>query len=357
MSKVAIIADTHWGVRGDNTLFMDMTKSFLDNIFFPSLQKHNIDTIVHLGDLVDKRKQISYVTMKRLREDFLDPLTKLVKSAHLIVGNHDSVYKNTNKVNALTELVDGVYSNINVYTEAHEIDLLGTKTLLLPWICDDNRQASMSLLASTRAPLCMGHLEIQGFEMYKGSIATHGEEKQLFDKFDMTLSGHYHHKSTSGGITYTGSHGEFTWSDYNDPRGFHILDLNSRELEFIQNPYTMFSKLWYNDSGATLDKLLDLDSTQVTGKYIKLIVSNKDNPYWFDMVCSKLEKMDPIGIQIVEDHLNLNLEDADDIVNEAEGTLDIFRKHINQIQTTNLNKDKLERVITDLYNQALVVES
>jgi predicted phosphodiesterase len=357
MNKVAIIADTHWGIRGDNTLFMDMTKSFLDNVFFPSLQKHNIDTVVHLGDLVDKRKQISFLTAQRLRRDFLDKLAENNIRGEFMVGNHDCYYKNTNRVNALTELVEGVYPTINVYAEAKEIDLLGTKTLLLPWICDETRQDSMSLLTSTRAPLCMGHLEIQGFEMYKGSIATHGEDKQLFDKFDITLSGHYHHKSTSGGITYTGSHGEFTWSDYNDPRGFHILDLKTRALEFIENPYTMFSKLWYNDSGANLEKLLDLDSTQVTGKYIKLIVSNKDNPYWFDMVCGKLEKMDPIGIQIVEDHLNLNLEDADDIVNEAEGTLDIFRKHINQIHTANLNKDKLERVITDLYNQALVVES
>jgi hypothetical protein len=31
-------------------------------------------------------------------------------------------------------------------------------------------------------------------------------------------------------------------------------------------------------------------------------------------------------------------------------------KHINQVSTPNLNKEKLERVIVDLYNQALTVE-
>jgi len=357
MSKVAIISDTHWGVRGDNLAFLNNNKKFLDNIFFPIIKTENIDTVIHLGDLVDKRKNITYVTMKRLREDFLNPLTKLVKSAHFIVGNHDSVFKNTNEVNALTELVQGVYPSINVYTKAEVLELYNQPVLLLPWISDESKQHSYELLNSTKAPFCMGHLEIQGFEMYRGSVATHGTDRTIFDKFDMTLSGHYHHKSSDGSITYVGSHGEFTWSDYDDPRGFHILDLKTRELTFHPNPYKMFSKLWYNDTDKELDELLNIDPTFVTGKYIKLIVTTKNNPYWFDLYCNKLEKMDPIGIQTVEDHLNLNLVDAEDIVNESESTLDIFRKHINQIPTQNLNRTKLEQVITELYNQALVVES
>ena len=32
------------------------------------------------------------------------------------------------------------------------------------------------------------------------------------------------------------------------PRGFHILfDTETRELEFIQNPYEMFHKIYYDD--------------------------------------------------------------------------------------------------------------
>jgi hypothetical protein len=85
---------------------------------------------------------------------------------------------------------------------------------------------------------------------------------------------------------------------------------------------------------------------------IKVIVSNKTNPYWFDLFCEKIEKANPLNMQIVEDHLNLNLEDDDDIVAEAESTLDIFKKHISQLATPNLNTTKLESVITDLYNRA-----
>jgi len=353
MTKVAIISDSHYGVRGDNIHFLDMTKSFLDNVFFPTLEEQKIQTIIHLGDLVDKRKSISYLTAKRLREDFLTPLE--LYTSHFIVGNHDCQFKNTNDVNALTELLGTDNPSISIYTKAKEIQVGGYKILLIPWICDDNREHSMKLIQNTTAQLCMGHLEIQGFEMYKGSVATHGESRTTFDKFDMTLSGHYHHRSSDGCITYVGSHGEFTWSDYDDPRGFHILDLNTRELTFYKNPYTMFTKLWYSDLEKQLEDLLDLDSSVVTGKYIKLIVTNKTNPYWFDIYCSKLEKMDPISIQIVEDHLNLNLDDAEDIVDEAESTIDIFRKHIDQIEG-NVNKLKLELLMTDLYTQALTVD-
>lgn len=357
MSKVAIISDTHWGVRGDSVAFLDMTKRFLDQVFFPTLRERMVYDVVHLGDLVDKRKQISYMTAGRLRQDFLDPLQDGGFRMSIIAGNHDCSYKNTNRVNALTELVDGNYPSMNCFIDPAEVNLCGYQTLFLPWICDENREQSMRLIKESKANACMGHLDIAGFEMYRGSVSTHGENKELFDRFGAVLSGHFHHRSSDGTITYVGSHGEFTWSDHDDPRGFHIFDLRTQELEFVANPHTMFTKVWYDDRDKTLEQVLAVDQSQVTGKFLKLIVTSKTNPYWFDLLCEKLDKSSPLGMQIVEDHLNMNLEDDNNIVSEAESTLDIFRKHINQFQAPNLNKSKLERLVTDLYNQALTVET
>lgn len=335
-----------------------MTKKFLDDVFFPTLEQRSVTTIVHLGDLVDKRKQISYLTALRMRTDFLDKIAyRKSYRAHLLAGNHDTYYKNTNRVNALTELVGGNYSNFEVYTDPTEVILEGERVLFLPWICDDNREQSMKLIRESKANVCMGHLEITGFEMYRGSVSTHGDSKELFDRFGSVLSGHYHHRSSDGTITYVGSHGEFTWSDHDDPRGFHIFDLKTHELEFIRNPYTMFRKVWYDDRDKTLDQVLAVDQEEISGKYLKLIVTSKTNPYWFDMLCEKLDKAGPLGMQIVEDHLNMNLEDDESIVSEAESTLDVFKSHINQFQYPNLNKSKLERLMTELYNQAVMVET
>lgn len=351
--RVAIISDTHWGVRNDSASFLNMSKRFLDDVFFPEIEKRGITTIVHLGDLVDRRKHINIQTANRLRQDFLEPIKARGLDLHMILGNHDVYYKNTNNVNAVQELCD---ETVKSYHDASEVLLHGTPVLFVPWICEENKMHSMGMIENSRSTICMGHLELQGFEMFRGSVCSHGEDRKLFDRFDLVLSGHFHHRSTDGSIVYVGSHGQFTWSDYGDDRGFHILDLQSKELTFIQNPYRMFTKCWYDDCAKTMEQIMDYDFWQHKGSYVKLVVTNKTNPFWFDRFCEQLEKVGVLNLQIVDDHLNLNLEDDSDIVDEAESTLDIFKKHINLVNTPNLNREKLELVITDLYNQALAVE-
>jgi hypothetical protein len=117
----------------------------------------------------------------------------------------------------------------------------------------------------------------------------------------------------------------------------------------------MFKKVWYNDVD---DDFLNkqIDYKQFAGTLLKVIVTNKTNPYWFDKFIENIEQENPLEIQIVEDHLNLSLEDDADIVNEAESTLDIFKKYIDGVDSKNVNKQKLENKIVDLYNEALTIE-
>ena len=68
----------------------------------------------------------------------------------------------------------------------------------------------------------------------------------------------------------------------------------------------------------------------------------------------KLEKVNPIHIQVVEDHSNLDLESDDDIVSEAEDTMTILHKYIDNLEV-NVNKSQLETTIKDLYSEALSV--
>jgi hypothetical protein len=201
----------------------------------------------------------------------------------------------------------------------------------------------------------MGHLELAGFEMYRGSIVSHGDDRKLFDRFDMVLSGHYHHRSSDGTIHYLGSHAEFTWSDYDDRKGFHILDTETRNLTFIENPYTMFDKFWYDDT-SILTPTEGWDMRHYAGKIVKVIVKNKTDPYMFDRCIEAFEKAGVLEMQIVEDHLNLGVAEDEDIVNEAESTVNIFKKYIDQVNSPNLDKEKLEKTIVDLYNEALAVE-
>ena len=354
--KIAIITDQHYGARNDSTHFLDFYQKFYDEIFFPKLEEEGIDTVLILGDTFDRRKYVNFYTYKRAREMFFDRLFGKDIKVFMLAGNHDTYYKNTNSVNALQELVAQGYP-FHIYDKAPEIvEFDKLPILLIPWICDENRQESIHKIKSANAPIAAGHLEIQGFEMYRGSIVSHGDDRNLFDRYDMVISGHYHHRSSDGTIFYLGSHGEFTWSDYDDPRGFHVLDTQTLELTFIENPYKMFGKFWYDD--ATIGKEPEgYDLSHWKNQIVKVIVTNRNDPYRFDSFIKKFEKYaSPLEIQIVEDHLNLALDDDKELIDEAQSTLSIFKQHIDKIDIKNIDKVKLEDTITELYREALSAE-
>jgi hypothetical protein len=117
----------------------------------------------------------------------------------------------------------------------------------------------------------------------------------------------------------------------------------------------MFAKIWYDDISVTHGpEQLNLDKLKNT--IVKVIVTNKTDPYRFDLFVNKLEKVGLLDMQIVEDHMNLAVEEDSDIINEAESTLNIFKRYIDQVNSVNLDKVKLEQTIVDLYQEALTVE-
>ena len=353
--KIALITDTHWGVRNDSPVMHNYMKRFLDNVFFPRLKEERIEKIIHLGDLVDRRKYINYNTAYRLRHDFFEPVRQFGLDIDIIAGNHDTYYKNTNEINALREIV-GDAINVHIHDQhPYEKKYDGLPILLLPWICEQNKDTIFKAIANTKAPICMGHLELNGFEMYRGHVSDHGDDPKLFDKFDLVCSGHYHTRSSNGNIHYLGTPCEYTWSDYNDPKGFHIFDTKTRELEFVRNPDTLFVKHHYDDLNKDMDQVLLEDVESYKGKYVKVIIRNKTNPIWFDTIIDRLEKVGVADLQVVEDHFHLDLEEDSDIVNEAEDTMTILKKYVQGLNF-NTDKTRVENIIKDLYAEALAIE-
>jgi DNA repair exonuclease SbcCD nuclease subunit len=351
--KIALLGDTHFGARNDNSAFHDYFEKFYEQIFIPYLVENKIDTVVQFGDLFDRRKYINFSTLAKSRKYFFDPLKALGIQMHVFVGNHDTFYKNTNEVNS-PELLLNDYLNIEVYSEPCDIILDGTKITLLPWVCSGNYEQCIDHINETSAQILFGHLELAGFEMHRGAVNDHGQfDNDILSKFDVVCSGHFHHKSSRGNIHYLGTPYEMSWSDYNDPRGFHIFDTETRELTFIRNPYTMFQKWFYDDTEWPNFSWIDgFAFNEAKGCIVKVVVKNKTNPYWFDMYIDRLEKAGAIDIQVVEDHLNLNLEDDGDIVDEAEDTLTILRNVVDGIDTS-VPKKELDFFLTTLYSEAL----
>jgi hypothetical protein len=180
-----------------------------------------------------------------------------------------------------------------------------------------------------------------------------GLERGLFNKFDFTFSGHYHHKSSNGDIYYLGNPYELTWQDYNDPRGFHLFDLSSRQLEFIQNPYTMFHKITYDDKVESITDLTNKDFSSYTNTYVKVVVVNKTNPYLFDKFMNNLYNVNPADITIAEDLVDYSEGLDDDMVDQAEDTLTVLNKFVDNITEENIDNNKLKSILKELYVEAL----
>ena len=351
--KVAIITDTHFGARNDNDNFNEYFYQFYEGVFFPYLQTHNIKTVLHLGDLMDRRKYVSYKTAKDFRERFILPLKHLKVDFHCLVGNHDIYFKNTNDVNSLQELIGQTSNKFHLYADATEVNIGGLDILFMPWINQQNYIYSMGMIDETKAKVCMGHLEIKGFQLHKGQINDHGYDKELFKKFHTVFSGHFHHKSDDGQIYYLGNPYEIYWNDYNDKKGFHIFDTETLELERIVNPFRLHEKIYYDDSQEDYDKH---DVKKYLKKYVKVIVVNKKDLYKFDMFMERLLKANAHEVKIVENFTDAGADNvSDDIVKYAEDTTTLLDKYIDELEI-DLDKDRLKNTMRGLYNEAQDLE-
>ena len=354
MSKVAIITDQHFGARNDSTLFLDFYEKFYNDTFFPTLIKEKIDTVLILGDTFDRRKYINFFSLKRAKQMFFDPLFQMGIQVHMLAGNHDTYFKNTNDVNSADLLLGEYGITLNVIDHPTEIYVGPHKICMMPWICPENYEDSLKTLKDTDAKFCMGHFEIAGFAMYRGMPSEGGLDRGIFRKFSHTFSGHYHHKSSSDDIHYLGNPYELTWQDYNDSRGFHLFDLDTHQLEFIENPNKMFHRIIYDDKEQSIKEIDGKDLKPYTNTYVKVVVINKNNPYLFDKFMNNLYNVNPADITIAEDITEL--EDGDEVIDEAEDTITILNKYVDGITEESIDNDRLKTLLKELYVEALNTE-
>jgi len=331
--KIALITDTHFGARNDNLAFNEYFYQFWENTFFPYVEKEGIDTVIHLGDVMDRRKFVSYKIAKDFRERFVQRFVDLGVTVHMMVGNHDTFYKNTNDVNSLSELVEGRFPSLYVYPEATTVEFDGTPICFLPWIAPDNYAHTMNHIKDTKAQVAMGHLEINGFEMH---------------------AGHFHKKSDDGHVYYLGNTYQMTWSDNGCPKGFHIFDTSTRELERIINPHTIFEKVYYDD---TTTDYSNFDVLTLNEKYVKIVVVNKKDFYQFDRFIDRvLSESGAHEVKIVEDFSELDAENVDDaIIENAEDNMTLIERYIDELDVT-LDKKRLTNMMKSLYLEASDLE-
>ena len=349
--KIAILCDTHCGIRNSSEVFLDNAEDFYSNIFFPECEKRGVKQILHLGDYYDHRKFVNFKALNQNRRVFLDQLRKNNMTMDIIPGNHDTYYKNTNELNALKECLGHYMNEIHIVMEPTVMQYGSLSMALLPWICADNYDQSMNFINDCKADWLGAHLELANFEIGRGILAPHGMDPKIFKKFEQVLSGHYHTASRRDNIWYLGNPMEFFWSDAHDPKFFHILDTESRQIEKIQNTYTLFEKIVYND------KEIDYNNynKNLSKKFVKVVVSEKTDPFTFDRFIDNIQNQDIYELKIAENFNEFMGANVDDEEVNFEDTTEIVDSYIEAVDT-DLDKDKIKIQMRELMTEAQALE-
>ena len=349
--QIAILNDTHCGIRNSSDIFMDYQEQFYRDVFFPYLLENNIKHILHLGDYYDNRKTINFKALQHNRKIFLEPMRKHGITMDIIPGNHDVYYKNTNELNALKELQGHYMNEVNLILEPRVMNYDGLKVGLIPWINDENEKESLEFINNCKADIIGAHLELTGFEMSAGMPCHDGMNPKLFERFEMVLSGHFHTRSHQDNIFYLGSQMEFFWNDCQDKKYFHVLDTDTREITPVENPITIYEKIYYDHT--QMKKFANLN--YLDNKFVKVIVTNKGDHYEFERFIDRVQAQKIHELKIQEDFKEFVGENVEDEQISLDDTETIVYNYIDAVNT-DLDKDRIKREVSELMTEAQTME-
>lgn len=355
--KVGVITDTHFGVRNDSTYMHQTQQKFLDHVFFPTLDQYGVKHVLHGGDYGDRRKYINFATARFVEEHYRQPLRDRGIVEDVIVGNHDCFLRESTEINSIQELYRHD-PTIRIHAQPTELDLDGCGVLLLPWICDANRAVSEQAISTSSAPVVLGHLELNGFSMYRGMPSHDGMDPAVFDRFPLVMSGHFHHRSSKSPVQYLGAPYQMVWSDYRDPRGFHIFDTKTMELTFIENPFSMFMRAVYDDADKppqyinTLLQDVTAPDSPYRDAYVKIVVKSRTQPYWFDVLIDTLAKVNAQDVMVVDDIASTSIDANTDAISADVDTPSLIRDYVENL-SVSCDKIELQQYLQTVYRDAL----
>ena len=351
--KIAILNDTHCGIRNASQIFLDNAKDFYENIFFPECEKRGIKQILHLGDYYDHRKYINFKVLNHNRNHFLNKVREKGMRMDIIPGNHDTYFKNTNELNSLKECLGHYMNEVHIVMEPTVMEYGSLKMALLPWINQENYEKSMNFVNNCKADWLGGHLELSGFELMRGITHQHGMDAAYFARFERVLTGHFHCSSQRDNIWYLGAQMEFFWSDAHDPKYFHILDTETREVEKIRNNYTLFEKIVYNDEKTVYN---EYDTTKLDRKVVKIVVVNKSDTFEFDRFIDRVQMQNVYDLKIAENFSEFVGANIADETLEVDDTPKLMDDYIDAVDT-DLDKFTIKKQMRELMNQAQAMET
>lgn len=354
--KVLLLGDTHFGARGDNQIVLDHFIDYYQNTFFKLVEDIKPDVVLQLGDLLDRRKFANFSTLNRIRHQFIGPLTRDLKvPLWVLVGNHDTYYRNTLLVNGISQSFGDFISDgsIRLFDEPAETEA----GLIIPWICADNYDRVQSIVSQSKSEFCYGHFELTGYDMYRGIPCEHGDDPNFLNRFKQVYSGHFHTHSRKNNICYVGTPYDIIWSDASDNKYVMALDTSTGKEEWFRNPSKLHHKVLLDSKSMQITDAMNQDYSHLKDKFVKLIILNGDKPDVIEVTSKAIRAVGPVSFTIVDssssDDLLGSSSDIDSVSHKDPLTA-LVDEVDSKFATTNPEKAKrIKTLANEFYAVAL----
>lgn len=221
--KYIVVGDTHIGCKQSSKTYLNVATTLFDEICEYALD-NDIGYFIQVGDLFDNRKALTHAAIECALA-IGDKVSTHFTESYFIVGNHDTASKDTMFPHSL--MIFKEHEDITIVDRPMHISQ--SDILLLPWLFTEEDMHP--------AKICMGHFDINGAMMNASGTVSRNHRLNFkdFDKYQITLSGHYHTPAIYDyGVRYVGSPYQLTFNDMDSARGFYVLDSDTLEMEFIE---------------------------------------------------------------------------------------------------------------------------
>jgi DNA repair exonuclease SbcCD nuclease subunit len=342
-SRVCCISDIHVGVHQNNALWHDITLNWAAWLK-KDLQEKNIKDIIISGDLFHYRDEIAVNTIQ--------VVTKILNmwsnfNIVLLVGNHDSYYKDRVDVNSLS-ILSG-WSNITVFDRAEMVHAFNRKLMFCPW---GTRVEEME-----QCDIMFGHFEIQSFKMNQYKVCTEGvRSRDLLANAPLIITGHFHlrdeRKYKDGTVLYLGNTFQMDFGDVDGTKGYYLLDIKTGSYDFFENKISPQHKKIYLSKLVKHKGITDDVKKIFNNNIVKFIVDKHISPDEIDLLLTKFSELDSISIN-TDYEINFNkfgIDEQDEVNISGIDIAEAIEEFINMLDVED--KNKLISETLDLYSKS-----
>ncbi len=289
-TNICCVSDVHIGVHQNSSMWHDIVIDWAKWLRDELINK-GIEDIIVCGDLFHYRDEIAVNTIQ-VASEVLD-LWKTF-NVGILIGNHDSYYKDKVDVHSLSILKG--WNNVTIFDKVTTIDHHGKVLTFCPW-------GTELYEIPDNSDIIFGHFEIETFKLNEFKTCIHGiKGKDLIDKANLVVTGHFHLREErqykDGTILYLGNPFQMDFGDVNGIKGYYILNTLTKKYEFTENNISPRHVKLILSELARVGSLTDEIKESIRGNILRFIVDRTITPDEVDIVLRKFSSLTPLAMNV-----------------------------------------------------------